>query len=89
MGNSENFTVSGILHDLPNNTQFDFFEYLISYELQTQQGSIDKDWSNISVPTFVLLKPNSKPEQLNAKLKKYYSRPYEWHSEKQKSLYIP
>lgn len=69
MGNSENFTVSGILKDLPNNTQFDFIEYLLSYELQTAQGNIDKDWSNISISTFVLLKPNSRPEQLNAKLK--------------------
>jgi putative ABC transport system permease protein len=69
MGNSENFTVSGILKDMPNNTQFDFIEYLLSYELQTAQGNIDKDWSNISISTFVLLKPNSRAEQLNAKLK--------------------
>lgn len=69
MGNTENFTVSGILKDLPNNTQFDFIEYLLGYELQTQQGNIDKDWTNISIPTFVLLKPNSKAEQLNDKLK--------------------
>lgn len=69
MGNTENFTVSGILKDLPNNTQFDFIEYLLGYELQTQQGNIDKDWTNISISTFVLLKPNSKAEQLNDKLK--------------------
>jgi putative ABC transport system permease protein len=70
MGNTENFTVTGILKDLPNNTQFDFIEYLLGYQLQTQQGNIDKDWTNISIPTFVLLKPNSNPEQLNEKLKK-------------------
>lgn len=70
MGNTERFTVSGILKDLPNNTQFDFIEYLLGYQLQTQQGNIDKDWTNISIPTFVLLKPNSKAEQLNEKLKK-------------------
>lgn len=69
MGNAENFTVSGVLKDLPNNTQFDFIEYLVSYELQTAQGNIDKDWSNISISTFVLLKPNSKADQLNTKLK--------------------
>lgn len=69
MGNTESFTVSGILKDLPNNTQFDYIEYLLGYDLQTQQGNIDKDWTNISISTFVLLKPNSKADQLNDKLK--------------------
>jgi putative ABC transport system permease protein len=69
MGNSANYTVTGLLKDLPNNTQFDFIEYLVSYELRTLKGEIDKDWSDISISTFVLLKPNSSPEKLNAKLK--------------------
>ena len=69
MGNTQNYTVTGVLRDLPNNTQFDFIEYLVSYELETLRGNIDKDWSNISISTFVLLKPNSSEERLNAKLK--------------------
>jgi ABC-type antimicrobial peptide transport system permease subunit len=69
MGNSENYTVTGLLKDLPNNTQFDFIEYLVSYELRTLQENIDKDWGDISISTFVLLKPNSSSEELNAKLK--------------------
>ena len=69
MGNSQNYTVTGVLKDLPNNTQFDFIEYLASYELETLQGNIDKDWSDISISTFVLLKPNTTAETLNAKLK--------------------
>jgi putative ABC transport system permease protein len=69
MGNTQNYTVTGVLKDLPNNTQFDFIEYLVSYELETLRGSIDKDWSDISISTFVLLKPNSTAEQLNSKLR--------------------
>ena len=68
MGNSQNYTVTGVLQDLPKNTQFDFIEYLVSYELETFQGNIDKDWSDISISTFVLLNPNSTAERLNAKL---------------------
>jgi putative ABC transport system permease protein len=69
MGNTVNYTVTGILKDLPNNTQFDFFEYLVSYEQRTLEGNIDKDWTDISIPTYVLLKPNASLEKVNAKIK--------------------
>jgi len=69
MGNAVNYTVAGLLKDLPNNTQFDFIEYLVSYELRTLKREVDNDWGDISISTFVLLKPNSSPEKLNAQLK--------------------
>jgi ABC-type antimicrobial peptide transport system permease subunit len=66
MGGAEIFKVTGVLKDLPNNTQFDYIEYLCSYG---QQGNVDSDWTDISIATFVQLKPNASPEGVNAKLK--------------------
>jgi ABC-type antimicrobial peptide transport system permease subunit len=66
--NDENYKVSGVLKDLPNNTQFRF-EYLMSYNHKTIKGFIDKDWTNVSIRTFVLLKPNASFDAANAKIK--------------------
>jgi ABC-type antimicrobial peptide transport system permease subunit len=69
MGKSENYTVTGVLKDLPGNTQFNFIEYLCSYEEKTLDKSIDNDWTDISIPTYVLLKPNTSPELVSEKIK--------------------
>ncbi len=66
MGKSDNFKVTGILKDLPANTQFNNIEYLCSY---AQQTNIDRDWTDIGVPTYVLLKPKTLPEAVNSKIK--------------------
>jgi putative ABC transport system permease protein len=66
--NSDNFTVTGILKDLPNNTLFDF-EYLQSYGLATANKWIDEDWTDIGVRTFVSLKPNTSLAGINSKIK--------------------
>jgi len=66
--NDDNFKVTGILKDLPNNTLFDF-EYLISYEYRNNKWHIDSDWTDISIPTFVLLKPNTSFDEANDKIK--------------------
>ncbi|HMG69357.1 MAG TPA: ABC transporter permease [Chitinophagaceae bacterium] len=66
--NDENYKVSGILKDLPNNTQFNF-EYLMSYEHKTMKGYIDSDWTDVSIRTFVLLKPNVSFDVANQKIK--------------------
>ena len=66
--NDENLKVTGILKDVPNNTQFNF-EYLTSYEYNNYKWHIDSDWTDISIPTFVLLKPNTSFEAANAKIK--------------------
>ncbi len=65
---SDNFTVTGVLKDLPNNTAFNF-EYLLSYELATKNKWIDEDWTNIGVMTFVSLKPNASLAVINSKIK--------------------
>lgn len=50
------FTVTGILEDLPANTSFTF-EYLLPWAFMTQLGWDDNGWGNNSVYTYVLLKP--------------------------------
>ena len=66
INNGENYKVTGILKDLPDNTQFDF-EYLASYE--SLKGNIDSDWTDISIRTFVLLKPNTSFNAADANIK--------------------
>jgi ABC-type antimicrobial peptide transport system permease subunit len=63
-----NFKVTGILKNLPNNTQFNF-EYLMSYEFKTMKGYIDSDWTDVSIRTYALLKPNTSFTSANAKIK--------------------
>ncbi len=66
VNNGTGYKVTGILKDLPNNTQFDF-QYLLSYE--STSGHIDSDWTDISIRTFVLLKPNASLNAANDKIK--------------------
>jgi ABC-type antimicrobial peptide transport system permease subunit len=68
LDNNDNFTVTGILKDLPNNTQFDF-EWLTSYQLRTMKNWVDKDWTDFSIRTFTLLKPNTSFDHTNKKIR--------------------
>lgn len=55
--NGENFKVTGILKDLPNNTAFDF-EYLLPWSSMKYKPGQDLGWNDNSTPTYLLLKPN-------------------------------
>jgi putative ABC transport system permease protein len=66
--NDENYKVTGILKDLPNNTQFNF-DYLMSYEHKSMKGYIDSDWTDVSIRTFVMLKPHTSLNAANNKIK--------------------
>ncbi len=68
--NKENFTVTGILKDLPHNTRFKF-EYLIPWSYKRFLGDDDVNWGNNSTRTYVLLKPNASAASVNAKLKTF------------------
>ena len=58
--NKDNFTVTGILKDFPNNTRFrNRFNYLVSWAYKRSQGDDDDNWGNNSTRTYVLLKPNT------------------------------
>jgi len=66
--NDENYKVTGILKDLPNNTQFKF-DYLMSYEHKSMKGYIDSDWTDVSIRTYVMLKPHASLSAANSKIK--------------------
>ncbi|HWB27747.1 MAG TPA: ABC transporter permease [Chitinophagaceae bacterium] len=65
---SDNFVVTAIVKDLPNNTSFDF-EYLLPWTYSTKLGMDDKYWGNNSVYTFILLKPGASQTAFDAKLR--------------------
>jgi len=66
--NKENFTVTGILKDLPNNTRFDF-KYLLPWAYLRRQGNEDANWGNNSTRTYVLLKSNATLASIEPKMK--------------------
>ena len=53
--NTDNFTITGVLKDLPTNTSFDF-EFLIPWSYAHQKGWDDEYWGNNSTLTYVMLK---------------------------------
>ncbi|MCW3109338.1 MAG: FtsX-like permease family protein, partial [Segetibacter sp.] len=73
LDNKDNFTVSGILKDLPTNSRFKF-EYLLPYSYFRSQGNDDENWGNNSIRTYVLLKPHANVASLNEKLKTFKPR---------------
>lgn len=75
-GYSFEFNVSGILKDLPSNTEFNF-EYLISFGFLESLGEKDTFWGNNSVTTLVKLKQGADIISANSAIrdieKKYYA----------------
>lgn len=67
--NKDNFTVTGILKDMPNNTRFSRFEYLVPWAYKRYKGDDDEYWGNNSTRTYVLLKPNATLASVAPKVK--------------------
>jgi putative ABC transport system permease protein len=65
---AENFTITGILKDLPNNTQLNF-EYLLPWAFITKLGWDQQMWGRNSVNTYTLLKPGTSQAAFDAKVK--------------------
>jgi putative ABC transport system permease protein len=66
--NSNDFKITGLLKDLPNNTSFDF-EYLMSYAFLESKHYVDSDWTDVSMRTFATLQPEASLDQTNAHIK--------------------
>lgn len=62
------FTISGILKDLPPNTDFTF-EYLIPWQFLESAGEKDESWGNNSVATLVKIEDGIDINSLNLKIK--------------------
>jgi ABC-type antimicrobial peptide transport system permease subunit len=65
--NKDNYTVTGILKDLPNNTRFNF-KYLLPWAHLRRQGQEESNWGNNSTRTYVLLKPNATLASITPKM---------------------
>ncbi len=65
---ADNFTVTGILKDLPNNTRF-HFEYLLPWSYMQKLGWDDTYWGNNSVTTFLTLRPDASEKAFDRKIK--------------------
>ena len=81
LDNKDNFTVTGILKDLPNNTRFDF-AYLLPWSYLRHNGDDDSSWGNNSTRTYVMLKPNATLASVAPKVKtlktKYSTEDLKW-----------
>jgi putative ABC transport system permease protein len=66
--NRDNFTVTGVMKELPRNTRFDF-EYLLPWSYLKYRGWDDSTWNNNSTTTYVLLKPNASLTSVAPKIK--------------------
>jgi len=64
----DNFTVTGVLKDLPNNTAFKF-EYLLPWAYREKINSPDINWGNNSIQTYILLKPGVSQASFDKKIK--------------------
>ncbi|MBK0379172.1 ABC transporter permease [Mucilaginibacter segetis] len=63
------FTVTGIMKDLPNNTQFDF-EYIIPWSYwEKLNGGPDNNWGNNSVQTYITLKKGVSESKFDKQVK--------------------
>ncbi len=60
-----NFTVTGILRQLPTNTRFTF-DYLMPWSYTKEVGWESDNWTNSSIATYVLLKPGVTETKANA-----------------------
>lgn len=67
INNQYEFTVTGILKDIPHNT-FLQFEYLVPYEILEKSGRTNDAFDSNSIFTFVQLPDGTPPEQVNQKI---------------------
>ncbi|MGV3601169.1 MAG: ABC transporter permease [Dyadobacter fermentans] len=64
----DNFTITGVMKDLPPNTEFRF-DYILPWQYLKKIGAADETWLFNNARTFVLLKPATNPALLAGKIK--------------------
>ncbi|HVU99627.1 MAG TPA: ABC transporter permease [Puia sp.] len=62
------FKVTGVLKDLPANTQFTF-EYLLPWNYLDRLKWDSPNWNNTPAPTYVLLRPGARQQAFDEKIK--------------------
>ena len=66
--NIDIFKVTGVMKDLPKNTEFTF-EFLMPWAYLDQKGWDDENWGNNSIATYVLLKEDTDYAAFSEKIK--------------------
>jgi putative ABC transport system permease protein len=64
----DNFTVTGVLKDLPGNTRFDF-EYLLPAIYLEKNGGANPSWMSNNTFTYVLLRPGTNTTAFDGKIR--------------------
>ena len=62
------FKVTGVLKDLPGNTEFSF-QYLLPWNYATRIRFDNASWNNTTAPTYVLLRPGASQTAFDEKIK--------------------
>ena len=70
LDNKDRFQVTGVLNDLPNNTQFSQMSFLLPWTYFGTLGWASDEWSSNNQYTFVLLQDKVDPAMANAKIKR-------------------
>ncbi|QIP14678.1 FtsX-like permease family protein [Spirosoma aureum] len=66
----DSFSVTGILDDLPDNTQFSGISYLLPWAYFVTPAWDSDEWSSNNNYTYVLLKDKANPDVVNEKIKR-------------------
>jgi putative ABC transport system permease protein len=67
LDNKHDFAVSGVMKDLPTNTDF-HFEFLLPWSYMRTINQEDSSWDYNSTHNFILLKPNASITSVNSKI---------------------
>lgn len=85
--NADSFKVTGVLKDLPPNTDFNF-EFLMPWAYLRQKGWDDENWGNNSVATYVMLKEGTDYDSFSMKIK-HLRKEYDKDSPEIETLLYP
>jgi predicted permease len=67
VNNQYDFTITGVMNNVPNNSYFRF-EIIIPYEFLRTTGQASEEWGSNSIHTYVQLHENIPAEQVNEKI---------------------
>jgi putative ABC transport system permease protein len=73
LDNKHDMVVTGVMKDLPANTQFDF-EYVLPWSYTRWIGQNDMDWGTNNTHNYVLLKPHANIAALNTRIAPIYKQ---------------
>lgn len=69
--NKENHTVTALMKDMPKNSRFDGFEFLLPWMYMVRNNNDDSSWGNNSTRNYILLKENTNLAAFNKKIDNY------------------